>query len=616
MLRYFISGLLCLFASLCLPQSAAAQELARGFDGSSALKLAQPLQWQVLPEGAISSPLDFSDPAKAFGFKDLASGTTLPTANGQAVWMRFALPVTAVGQTWYLRIPRLRLAQVTLYFLDEQNQWKSQAAGLNIAVNQWPLPTRLPSFQLATHTDRSQAYFVKLEHPSSIAEHPELVAPIDYIVSASQTGSLVGLILGLFGLLTLLSLLTARLYRNTHFVWFALFVFSLLAMQLVLMGFAGQHIWPASAYLNQIMFWVSSLWSLAACLWFILQVSYAKQAFIRLYQICLGVIALLLACSAAVAIMGQNFPRSGLTLFVAPVIVWSLGSLLWMAWRAQPWLWVVAAGFAPLALAMSTRLAYNFGWVAHIEVTQFWSVMAGIIGTMVIYAGLILRNRETFAALQRQAALSHTDLATGLTAAHMVTTRLPRVMARSARSGDTCGVVMLQWMELQKQLGPLPATQKDAVLAQLGTRLRRLSRYIDTVARLDDDHFLFIVESPITRDYLNALATKMLTACMRPVDQLKNGAAFNVHIALWTNADKPMTAEAVLEALRTRLHQMEHGTKRKVQFVDAPMSSRMDDASAEDDAQAPRGQDVLAKINAIETDALALKTVLPKLTPS
>jgi two-component system, sensor histidine kinase LadS len=606
MLRPLLFSLLFWCASLCV-----AQEVAKASDGSTPLTLAAPMQWQMLPHGRIGSPLEFSDPAKALGFKDLTGGTTLPTADGQAVWLRFALPVTATGQTWYLRIPRLRLAQVTLYFLDEQNQWKSQAAGLNIAVNQWPLPTRLPSFQLATRTDRSQAYFVKLEHPSPIAEHPELVAPIDYIVSASLTGGLVGLTLGLFGLLTLLSLLTARLYRNMHFVWFALFVFSLLAMQLVLMGIAGQHIWPASAYLNQIMFWVSSLWSLAACLWFILQVSYAKQAFVRLYQICLGVIALVLVCSAAVAILGQNFPRGGLTLLVVPAIVWSLGSLLWMAWRAQPWLWVVAAGFAPLALAMSSRLAYNFGWVAHIEVTQFWSVMAGIIGMMVIYAGLILRNRETFAAVEREAAVSHTDLATGLTAAHMVATRLPRVMARSARSGEPFGALMLQWMDFKKQLDPLSDAQKNMVLAQLGTRLRRLSRYIDTVARLDENHFLVIVEPPVSRDTLNALATKILTACMRPVDQFKNGASFNVHIALWINADKPLTAEAVLEALRKRLHQMEHGTQRKVQFVDSPMSSPMHEGSIQKPPQAimgptTHGQAVLAKINAIEAEPARL----------
>jgi two-component system, sensor histidine kinase LadS len=601
--RPLLFSLLCWCASLCV-----AQQVAGAPEGSGPLTLAAPMQWQVLPEGTVSGPLEFSDPAKADGFKDLVSGTTLPTADGQAVWLRFALPPTATAQTWYLRIPRLRISKVTLYFLDEQSRWDSQSAGLDVAVNQWPLPTRLPSFQLATRTDRSQTYFLKLQHRSPIAEHPELVTPIDYIVAANQTGGLVGLMLGLFGLLTLLSLLTARLYRNVHFAWFALFVASLLLMQLVLIGFAGQHIWPSSVYLNQVMFWVSSLWSLAACLWFILQVSYAKQAFVRLYRISLGVIALVLVCSAAVAIMGQTFPRGGLTLLTAPAIAWALGCLLWMA-RSQPWLWVVAAGFAPLALALSTRLAYHFGWVAHIEVTQFWSVLVGIVGMMVIYAGLILCNRDTFAAVQREAALSHTDLATGLSAAHIATMRLPRAMARSARSGEACGVVMLQWTDFKKQVDPLPDAQKNLVLSQFGSRLRRLSRYIDTVARLDDDHFLLIVESPVSRNNLNALGTKILASCLRPVDQLKTGASFQVHIALWISADKPWIAEAVLEALRSRLKQMEQGTQRKVQFTDSPLSSPVNDAAVLKPPQTSMGQSshaqaMLAKINAIEADPI------------
>jgi two-component system, sensor histidine kinase LadS len=604
MLRDFFSSLLCLLISLCLSQTVAAQELGRGFDGGSPFKLAEPLQWQVLPEGTVRSPQDFRDTAKEQGFTVLTSGVSLPTEAGKEVWLRFALPETTSAQTWYLRIPRLRLDQATVYFLDEQNRWGSQTAGVNVAVTQWPVPTRLPSFQLTTRTDRVQVYFLKLQNRTPITELPELITPIEYIVAASLTGGMVGLMLGLFGLLILLSLLTALLYRNHHFAWFALYIASLLVTQLVLIGFAGQRIWPHSIYLNQIMYWVTSLWTLAACLWFMMQISYARQTFPRIYQASLGWIFVLVLTSIAFAALHQSFPREAMTAITGLGTLWGFCILVWMAWRAQSWLWLIAAGFAPLSLAMLTRLAYNFGWVAQAEVAQLWSVIAGTLGMIVIYASLIIRNRDTFAAMQREAALSHTDLETGLTSAHMTTSRLPRVLARSARSGQACGVVMLQWTEFSKMLEPLPAAQKDLVLAQLGTRLRRLSRYIDTVARLDDDHFLFIVESPITRDYLIALATKILTACMRPVSQFKNGAAFNVHIALWINADKPLIAQTVLESLRTRLNQMGHGTSRRVQFVDSPTSVRPLDSQM-DDSGLQRAQNVLAKIKALEADPAA-----------
>jgi two-component system, sensor histidine kinase LadS len=586
-----------------------AQELGKLFDDSATLKLAAPLQWQALPKGAVLNPNEFNATAGAKGFVDLAPGAVLPTAPERDVWLRFALPTTAAPQTWYLRIPRMQLEQATVYFQNEQGGWMTLTAGENIALSRWPVPTRLPSFQLVTRVDQSQTYYLKLEHRTPISERPELITPTEYINAASLVGGIVGLMLGLFGLLTALGLVSMRMNRNPHFAWFALMVFSLLLTQLVLIGFASLRLWPQSIYLNKVMGVIAPLLTLAASAWFVVKVSYAKEAFARIYKISLVLIALLTVGSLAFAIMQNNMPRTALTVLAAVAMLWNLSALTWMAWRSQPWLWFMVGGFAPLTLSMLARLSYNFGWIAHVEVAQFLSVVTGCVGMMVVYAGLVIRNKESSAALEREAALAHTDMSTGLSSARIAITRLPQVLARSARFEEPCGVIMLRWLDYNKQVDTLSSAQRGAVLSHLGARLRRLARNIDTVARLDDDHFVYLVESPVSRDMLTALSTKIITTCLRPTRTLNDGDVYNVHLAVWTPTDKGISANEVMESLRTRLNQMSYGTPRKMQFVDSPLSSRTGETAVEIDP-VKRRQDLVAKIDAIEANPIE-----PRLAP-
>ncbi len=586
---------------LCAPAGVAAQEMAKPFNASAVSPLAAPLQWLAVPKGAVVNPTDFNDAAKAHGFADLTPAATLPTARERDVWLRFSLAATPDPQTWYLRIPQLRLELATLYFLDSQGRWMTLSAGDNVAASRWPVPARAPSFPLATRTDRTQTYYLKLEHRRAVTEQPVLVSVNEYIEITARVGGQLGIMLGLFSLLILLSLLTAWLYRNMHFVWFALLVFMLLIAQLVLMGFANQRLWPQSMYLNKIMTVVIPFWTLAASTWFVLQVSYAKEAFARIHTLSLGLIGLLVVTSIAYASMQSYFSSDVINGLAALALLWTLAIVVWMALHNQAWLWLVAAGFAPLTLSMLARAAYNLGWIARFDIAQLWSLVTGIVGMIMLYTGLIMRNRETFAAIERASGQALTDPTTNLSAAHIALMRLPRVLDRSARSKEPCGVIMLRWLDYEKHLVPLSLEARGAMLSHLGARLRQQARHIDTVARLDDDHFMYLLESPISRDAVNALGTKILVACMRTVASIKSGDTFNVHIAIWTPTQTSMPADAVIEALRTRLDHMGHGTTRKVQFVDVPTSTQPTDWHT-DAADQQRSQAVLVKIKALEAD--------------
>jgi GGDEF domain-containing protein len=156
---------------------------------------------------------------------------------------------------------------------------------------------------------------------------------------------------------------------------------------------------------------------------------------------------------------------------------------------------------------------------------------------------------------------------------------------------------MLQWVDFDSSIMKLSAQLRAAALARIGLILRRLVRDIDSVVRHSDKEFLIFVEGPVDRVSLVTLCSKILYECLRSSEKMGQGNIFNMHVAVWQSSSGVSTAEEVMEALKTRLSQMAHGTQRRVQFVDANRSEPQ--ALTEQDIAARR-DDVLAKIKAIE----------------
>jgi GGDEF domain-containing protein len=171
------------------------------------------------------------------------------------------------------------------------------------------------------------------------------------------------------------------------------------------------------------------------------------------------------------------------------------------------------------------------------------------------------------------------------------------MLLRTNRLKLGCGVVMLRWRHGKQRVDGLTTEQKNLLLAQIGSVLRRTIRDIDTAAVYKDDYFLILVEGPIGRHALSSLATQMVSTFIRLSEKIKDPNAFNFHIAIWQAGLAPASNEEVLQALQTRLNPMSLGTQRTVQFVDAAVS----DLPAKPHEQSTKQRvDLVAKINAIE----------------
>ena len=588
---------------------ATAQEFERLYSKSIQPVLSQPLQWVIAPSiAAPSLPEAFAVNPDAWAFAPYTSKTVLPTSTGRDAWLKFTLAATPTPQSWVIRIPRLTVKKVSLHDMNANGFWPVQSAGASIAHNAWNRSTRTPSFEVMT-SNTEKSYFLHFENHISITERPELVSQTDFADAVSRLGTLLGLMFGMFGMLMLACITAYVVARNKVFLSLAVLVAATLLHYLVQIGFGSWRMWPGSVYLNQAMPWTASLLVMAVFGWFFAQASHAKDISKPVYRLlCLMALVSLGLGLFGLIYVGQiqrNF-LMGWSVFVLLVVI---ASLLWLSLRGmRSNLWLLA-GFLPIAAAAAARLAYSYGWLAHMEFALAVSVFMTQLGLGWLFVALVWRSRAVLLASELAAALNNFDAATGLIQKRIALIHLPRMLRRATQLKVGCGVIMLRWLNYSQLMGKLSPEIQTAMLKQLGLVLNRVARDIDTAARLDDGYYMILVEGPISRSTLSSLSTQILTACIRASDKFGLPNSFSFHVAIWQAAQMPISADEVMETLKTRLDQMSFGTKRPVQFVDAVASDLADEPNNE---LAQRRDALMAKIDAIEASTSERALLMPE----
>ena len=587
-------SLLLLLAAWVLPQ-ANAQEFDRLYPNSPQAALSQPLQWLKadtsaapgLPDAFVASPQVWAP---------YTYSTVLPTGVGRDVWVKFSLAATPAPQTWVIRVPRVSVQRVSLYSLDAGGKWQIESAGMSLAPAAWSRKTRTPSFGVATSSSE-KSYFMRFEHHSPLTERPELMSEVDFADGAARMGTLIGMAYGMYGFLIVTCVVAFAMARNSIFLWLACFIASLALHILNQMGYNAWRLWPGSSYVNNVMVWIAPLLSMATGSWFFAQASYAKDSNKAIYRLLSGMaLASLLMCVVKLA-FGDALPRILLNNWAALVLFVLVASLLWLGMRGMRWnLWLLA-GLLPIAASGTTRLAYSYGWLAHMEFAQTASVFFTQLGLMSLFVVLVWRSRDAILSTAVANALANNDPITGLFNSRVAKIRLKLLLLRSDRLKFGCGVIMLRWVNFAKVMASQSPDQQTVMQKQFGQLLTRLVRDIDTAAVLGDGYFLLLIEGPVNRSALASLSTQILTACIRLSETFKLPHAVDLHIAIWHAELTPSTPVEVVSALQAKLGQMSPGTKRPVQFADS-LSSEPEPDRAQEFTE--RRDELVAKINAIE----------------
>ena len=590
--------LVTFFAFLLTFGATQAQEFSRTDSNSVRAVLSQPLQWvSAPPSSSPSLPEAFVVDPGAWGFAPFTDETILPTSTGNDVWIKFTLAATAQPQSWVVRIPRITTRKVSLYEANANGFLPAQMAGAAIARGAWARNTRTPSFEVVT-SNSDKTFFLRIEHYAPVTERPELSSQVDFADGATQIGALLGLMMGMFGMLTLACLAVFSVARKTVFLSLATFVVAMLLHFFVQMGYGGWRLWPNSPSINFAMNWTAPLIAMAAGCWFFAQASYArdisKPAFALLCLLAAGSLGLGLYRLAD----ADPLPRSFFNAWTVLTLVACVASLVWLSLRGMRTnLWLLA-GLLPIAAVGGSQVAHNLGWARHAELALTTSVLLAQIGLVSLFIALLWRSRTALLSSDVAMALNQTDDITGLIRERVARIRLPLLLSRADHLKLGCGVVMLRWQNYSQIKTALKLQQQNLILKCLGQVLNRAVREVDTAAHFGDGQFILLIEGPIGRQALSSLATQVLTSCLRASDHFDQAGALTLHIAMWHASSVASGSDDVIEALRTRLNQMSYGTKRPVQFVDVASSDRDAETNVE---FAQRRDDVMAKISAIES---------------
>ena len=591
--------------------SAQAQEFSHPFDKGVQPALSQPLQWVSAPPAASPTlPYAFSGTPDVWVFAPYSEKTTLPTSSQSDVWLKFTLAANPVPRSWIIRIPNSVIKKVSLYDATANGFWSVQSAGASIPHNGWSRKTRTPSFEAATSAVE-KTYYLRFENDSPLAERPEMMSESDFADVSSRAGTLLGVMLGMFGMLMLACMAAFVVSRNTAFTSLAVFVAAFLLYYLVLMGYGSWRVWPGSAHLNRAMPWAAPLFAMAAGCCFFAQASHAKDTSKLVYFL----FCLMALCSLGLAMFGllevDQIERGLLNTWAALVLLTVVVLMLGLSFRgARGNVWLLA-GLVPIAAAGVCRLAPNLGWVTQIEFMLATSVFLNLFGLAWLFGAVVWRSRAALLSSELANALNESDASSGLIQAHVALIRLPQMLRRATRLKLGCGVIMLRWLNYAQLTNTAGLEKRNEMLKHLGQVLNRVARDIDTAARLDHGHFMILVEGPVSRSTLSLLSTQILTACMRAPEEFGQPNRFDLHVAIWQATLMPTSASEVMESLKTRLNHMSFGTKRPVQFVDAATS---DPTAEADDELAERRDGLMAKIDAIEASP-RMRAVLPPKNP-
>jgi len=192
------------------------------------------------------------------------------------------------------------------------------------------------------------------------------------------------------------------------------------------------------------------------------------------------------------------------------------------------------------------------------------------LGAIVAFSDLSEHRRLT----QQVAYQATHDALTQLPNRHLLQDRLNRAIARARRTGRSLALLCVDLDHFKKINDGLGHTAGDTLLRATATRLLARVRGEDTVARLDGDTFVLLVEDLSSEDQVARFAQKIL-GTLAPSFHIENHECFvtaSIGVSLYPKDGQ--TAEALLKNADTAMHRAKDNGRDTIQFYSREMHVR------------------------------------------
>ncbi|MES2412576.1 MAG: 7TM diverse intracellular signaling domain-containing protein [Pseudomonadota bacterium] len=483
---------------------------------------------------------------------------------GNVLWMRFTVPPAPDAERWYLEIPYSSINRASLYTLDVSGQWNEQKAGDLVPVSKWPVPHRHPLLPIAVSAEAPSQYLLRLENGHRFSAPLQFVSESFLNHSEQRVSLILGIFFGLTGLAAIVSGISAISLRDHAYGWYALSVTLMALTQATLTGIAGLHLWPNTAWWNDVSTSVLPTLELASTLMFVSAAISLPERSLRLHRALSAVAVLGVVMAVVVTLVPQERRLGVFTSYVFLPQVLAIYAMAW-AWkrgdRFAPWLMI---GLSPVVIAGAWLMARNAGLVPISFMTLHGAQIGVAIELPIVMVILMLRSQHRRENTRRIHGLDRVDPATGLINGHVFAERLVRMIARSERLKHQSAVMIIDIVnsdQIQRDFGRKAAEDLPLRVAE---RLLSTAREIDSAARLSERRFGMLVEGPFSAEDAATLGPRIVARCLMPYKGMHVDCIAQVKIGYALVPHQGSNAQGVLTALEEKLASASSEDKRAV----------------------------------------------------
>jgi diguanylate cyclase (GGDEF)-like protein len=438
----------------------------------------------------------------------------------EAIWLRLPLQVANGDGQWVLDIDYPALNDADLYLVTDGRLVQHQHLGATQAFSARPMPTRTHAAPLTLSPGARHELYLRVQTASAMVLPITLNKPA--VFHAREAGRQLwhGLVFGVALALLAYSLAHWLSLRNALFGLYALMLLGSTTFFVDYYGIGQQYLWARRIGVTAMISPLSVLVALAAGGLFVANALGTRELSPRIHR---GLMGLSLAATLSLVVIvlgGLSYRQAQLVATVLGPLVpllsipaaWArartgnrVGLFMLIGWTSY------MLGAAAMAALLRGGLPANL-WTQHVFQVCSMVEMLAWLRVLSLHIEAVRRQAER-SELEKQAlvSLAQTDALTGLPNRRGLSLALEQALAQ--RQGQRALAIYLLDLDGFKAVNDQHGHDVgDALLVQVGQRLRCQLRHSDVVARLGGDEFVIMAPGLAGEAEACALGHKLLTA--------------------------------------------------------------------------------------------------------
>ena len=486
----------------------------------------------------------------------------------KALWFRFDA-VVPDDSRWYLELGSSNIEKVQLFYRQPDGRWRTQEAGQARPVSSWPLPGRLPTFELAQGRQQPVRYYLRAELSRFDFASPLVIHSQAALLTSRQAEQfLLGAFFGLAALIGLLAFANAVVHRDRSFAVYTVYVVTLAFGQVAYLGLGAQHVWTDWLRWNQMSTFVLGGATTAAALWFVRTITEPARFSHVLDFSVLALIAAVLGAVAVDTLVASQRSLALLLVFIAVglvaalllvLVVWSVGD--------DPYVRLMALGFLPMVVMAMFPVARGLNLMAASGLTRYGLSVGAAVQILILFYVLSLRGSRRREADVRSAALSRTDALTGLAHHRSLQHRLESTLARCLKQEHACALLAVRLANYDALVSEYGRDVAEKALVVTASLLRSTITDIDLAARVGNHEFTLLLEGPTTPEAATSCAQQVIARGLQQSAALPATVSLKFNVAVAMLPDKGFDAEGCVAWLRDAVNAIRPDARRAIRPV-------------------------------------------------